>query len=182
MTEDRHPPLDVVTGEVTIFDFDRAILEHVGAVIGQYTNSIGQEIPSWIMNVSGVEGDIKIDVDRPDTTFDKELIPYIDVISEFPEEARERQFGPCALAYEVTDKDDPDDKVKERILPLPYNFRYTLNAFIHLNKEKKILSLFLLKKFKNFGTIKVRDSLGFERVYLYESEGGSDITDIVDFA
>jgi len=78
--------------------------------------------------------------------------------------------------------DEEKQQVCERLIPTPFDIRYTLNAFLRKRSEyNAVLSMFL-KSFARLSSIRVGDSGGNTRVYPFKSEGGSDITDVIDSA
>lgn len=167
-------------GEVTPRSFDKGIVDHLGAYLGSVKDPDGNDVPTYLIDIDGVEGPIQVMFNNPNARLVKEKIPYLNIQIDYPEEALERMQGPLALDY--SEYDEETGERCERLLPMPYDIRYTFNAFLRKHSEYNSVLMFYLKKFPKLSTIAIKDSKGDRRVYPFKSEGGGDITDVVDSA
>lgn len=167
-------------GEVTPRDYDLAVVKRLGAYIGIVQDYDGKDVSTYLIDVVGVEGPIRVMFNNPNARLVKEVIPYMNIQVDYPEEALERSQGPLALAYSGIDPET--GLLCERLIATPFDFRYTFNAFLRKRSEyNAVLSLFV-KKFAKLSAIRVTDSLGGIRVFPFKTEGGSDITNVIDSA
>lgn len=157
-----------------------AIVKRLGAYLGVVKDFDGKDVQTYLINVVGVEGPVRIIFNNPNSRLVKEVIPYMNIQVDYPEEALERSQGPLALAYSEIDPET--GLLCERMIAVPFDFRYTFNAFLRKRSEYNAMLTLFLKKFAKLSSIRVEDSLGSTRIFPFKLEGGSDITNVVDSA
>ena len=160
--------------------FDEGLLKHLQNItIGTRKDEDGKDVSAYLWTVAGVTGDIWITFNNPNSRLLQERIPYMDIQVEYPEESVERLQGPVVYDEQF----DPETQENiARLIPTPYDIRYTLNCYLRKRSEYNAVLHQFLKRFKRLSTIAVYDSEGNRNVYPFKAEGGSDITNVIDSA
>ena len=133
---------------MTLRDYDKAIIDRLGAYIGTVKDQDDKDVSTYLIDLDGVEGPIRVMFNNPNARLVKEIIPYMNIQTDYPEEALERFQGPLALSYSYFDEEAK--QVCERLIPTPFDIRYTLNAFLRKKSEYNAVLNIFLKKFSIF--------------------------------
>jgi hypothetical protein len=173
------------TGVVFIRDFDTGVIETLGAEI-RTAELDGVSRRSYYMDIIGVGTDVPIIFVTPEVIMEKYYLPSIVVRREEPSFAANRWHS-ISMAYEMGVGSDvvvngvTGKPYKESKVPAyPFDITYTLEGLTRLRSQSVALLNVILRKYRPYGKVAVKDSLDEVRTYEAFMEGISSLDELVD--
>lgn len=172
------------TGLVTIRDFDQGIIETLGAV-----SSNGR----YFLTLSGMQEGTNIPVvfRQPEQPLNSHRLPQILITRNDLDPANERWQSVRHLDYftgisgtqEVIDGVTGYREVEYKAQSWPYDIPYVIACYARYEYDAQVMLRKMMRRFKPYCAIFVKDSLGVVRSYTGFLDGAiNDISEVTDVA
>lgn len=175
------------TGQVFLRNFDAGVVETLGAEIR--VREINKEKKqSYYLDIEGVGVDIPVIMASPEVVFEQQYLPSIIIRREEPSFAANRwpsigsayrmPTGPVVVVNGVSGQ-----KGKEaQPFAYPYDITYAIEGIARLRNQAVRMLDKIMRVYKPYGKVKLKDSLGEMRSYEAFVEGVSNLDEVVDAA
>jgi len=193
--------LTLPTGNVWIRDFDKGIVETMGAVVKLVTDPVTCEKKNnYYVSIPGVNPfEVPVIFGNPEQVFENKILPSIVVmrdsvelnLSRWHSVGQEEYYagvtggisglppGGIVTVNGVTGYSYLETKKQA----WPYDFFYTISIYARFEYEALNMLKYILRKYQPHSSVKVIDSLNEVRYYdVYNESSISDISEIVDVA
>ena len=181
---------DQITGNMFIDNYDLGVIQSIGHDLNFHYDTSDPDLPCFRVDIPGAsQTSIPIYMADPNVVFVKKKFPSIVVTRGDFTPALERWHGVGQLDYragvsgtQIMVNDTPGFSVYQtKLQAVPYNIPYTISIFDFLERNVQVMLKKVLKAFYPQGKLFCKDSLGHDRTYDIEVEGGvSQINEIID--
>jgi len=170
------------TGQVFLKDFDRGVVETLGAEV--YTGTpVGSETAKYRLTIPGLVDAVNIIFATPEQPiqFNSLILPTIVVRRGDIVNALERWMSLGAYQYRTIPV-LPSINGEEMVQAFPFDITYDLEAFARYRNDSVVIMNWILRKYQPYGKVWIKDSLGDTRSYECFMENISVADELADVA
>lgn len=169
------------TGQVFIRNFDKGIMDSIGAVPDPYRYIVldNKKIPDPCYKLTVGEKEIPVYFSNPEQAFKNKIFPFITVLREDLAPAPSRWMGGAQLEYKYSNPNSGFSvegvsgylEKESKYQAYPYDMTYTISCWDRYEGPSQDIIHTVLRALPPVGRLIVYDSLNLMRTYEYYHEG-----------